>query len=134
MPESRRSATRPLIVWNRLPVTAAVAGDAVTLTAAAGGLATGLQRWHEGSGGLWIGWPGDVSQFTPEQHADLARQLEAQAIVPVTLSREQITRYYHGFANRVLWPLFHYLIDRIPVHAARWEAYREASSPSSIAR
>ncbi len=127
MPESRRSAARLLIVSNRLPVTAAVAGDAVTLTAAAGGLATGLRPWHEGSGGLWIGWPGDVSQFTPEQHADLARQLAARAIVPVTLTREQVARYYHGFANRVLWPLFHYLIDRIPVHAAGWGAYREVN-------
>ena len=28
-----------------------------------------------------------------------------------------------GFCNGVVWPLFHYLVDRIPVDTAGWEAY-----------
>ena len=123
----RMSCSRLLIVSNRLPVTAHVAGGSVCLTAAGGGLATGLRPYHEESGGLWIGWPGDVSRLTADQRSDLERQLRQRAIAPVTLSRDHIDRYYHGFANRVLWPLFHYLIDRVPVDAAGWDAYSQAN-------
>jgi trehalose 6-phosphate synthase/phosphatase len=121
-----RSA-RLLIVSNRLPVSAHLVDGEVRLAAASGGLATGLRPWHEGSGGLWIGWPGDTSRFSPEQKADLERQLTARAIVQVSLTAEHVKRYYHGFANRVLWPLLHYLIDRVPVDATGWDAYRQVN-------
>jgi trehalose 6-phosphate synthase/phosphatase len=121
------SSPRLLIVSNRLPVTAQIADGQVQLTAASGGLATGLRPWHEGSGGLWIGWPGDTSRFTPDQKATLDRELTDRAIVPVALSADHVKRFYHGFANRVLWPLFHYLIDRVPVDATGWGAYRQVN-------
>jgi trehalose 6-phosphate synthase/phosphatase len=119
---------RILIVSNRLPVSVRAAADRVSLTAASGGLATGLRAHHEGSGGLWIGWPGDVSRLTSAQRAEVDTRLRARGIVPVPLSREQVDRYYHGFSNRVLWPLFHYLLDRIPVDAAGWDAYRQVNA------
>jgi trehalose 6-phosphate synthase/phosphatase len=133
MPANRTLSGRLLIVSNRLPVTARSAADGVRLTLASGGLATGLRPWHEQSGGLWIGWPGDVSRFTAAQRDQLDRQLAGRGIVPVHLSVEQIDRYYHGFSNRVLWPLFHYLIDRVPVDAAGWESYRQVNETFAAA-
>jgi trehalose 6-phosphate synthase/phosphatase len=118
---------RILIVSNRLPVTAEVQEGMVRLGMASGGLASGLRCWHEGSKGRWIGWPGDVSRFTGEQLHDLDSQLHHRGIVPVHLSPDEIDRYYHGFANRVIWPLFHYLIDRVPIDAAGWDAYKNAN-------
>ncbi|MGE3470045.1 MAG: bifunctional alpha,alpha-trehalose-phosphate synthase (UDP-forming)/trehalose-phosphatase [Vicinamibacterales bacterium] len=118
---------RLLIVSNRLPVTAQRHGDGVRVVASSGGLATGLGPWHAGSQGLWIGWPGDVSSYSAEQLAGLSQMLEERAIVPVYLSGDQVKRHYHGFANRVLWPLLHYLIDRVPVDATGWEAYRQVN-------
>jgi trehalose 6-phosphate synthase/phosphatase len=122
------SAGRLLIVSNRLPVTARLDGARLRLAPAGGGLATGLRSRHERSTGLWVGWPGDVTGFTMEQRADLERQLADRRIVPVYLSRDDIERYYDGFSNRVLWPLFHYLIDRVPVDATGWDAYAEVNS------
>jgi trehalose 6-phosphate synthase/phosphatase len=121
------SSNRLLIVSNRLPVTARITGGRVQLTTADGGLATGLERWHRDSNGVWIGWPGDVSACTAEQRVALDQQLGARGIAPVHLSRDHVDRFYHGFSNRVLWPLFHYLIDRVPVGAGDWNAYREAN-------
>ena len=118
---------RLLIVSNRLPITARAEGDDIKLIPAGGGLANGLRPWHERSGGLWIGWPGDVSQLTEAQRAAVDQQLRGRGIVPVHLSSQHVDRFYHGFANRVLWPLFHYLIDRVPVDAAGWDAYREVN-------
>jgi trehalose 6-phosphate synthase/phosphatase len=119
---------RLLIVSNRLPITARLTGGRLVLTPASGGLATGMRPFHESSHGLWIGWPGDVSRFSDDDRAALDAALEQRGIVPVHLSTEQIDRYYHGFSNRVLWPLFHYLIDRMPVDASGWGAYREVNA------
>jgi trehalose 6-phosphate synthase/phosphatase len=119
--------SRLLIVSNRLPVTATVADGTVSLAPAGGGLATGLRPYHESSGGLWIGWPGDLSGANAAERRAFDRELAERGIVPVALSRDHIERYYHGFANRVLWPLFHYLIDRVPADATGWDAYREVN-------
>ncbi|HQZ40361.1 MAG TPA: bifunctional alpha,alpha-trehalose-phosphate synthase (UDP-forming)/trehalose-phosphatase [Vicinamibacterales bacterium] len=121
------SSERLLIVSNRLPVSAWLGAGRVRLSSASGGLATGLKPWHERSNGLWIGWPGDISRFSDAQRAELDRELAARGIAPVHLTSEHIDRYYHGFSNRVIWPLFHYLIDRVPVQAAGWEAYRQVN-------
>ena len=118
---------RLLIVSNRLPISARPEEGGVRLTPADGGLATGLRPWHARSGGQWIGWPGDVAHFTPQQIVDLDRQLAEHRVVPVYLSRDQIDRFYHGFSNRVLWPLFHYQLDRVPVDATDWAAYRHVN-------
>jgi trehalose 6-phosphate synthase/phosphatase len=121
------SSTRLVIVANRLPVTVQPVGPEITLIPASGGLARGLKPWHERSAGLWVGWPGDVSEFRSEQRQQIERQLRQNGLVPVQLTRQHIDRFYHGFANRVVWPLFHYLIDRVPVDAAGWDAYREVN-------
>jgi trehalose 6-phosphate synthase/phosphatase len=118
---------RVLIVANRLPVTVRVADGAVEVQKSSGGLATGLLRPHEQSGGLWIGWSGATEELTPEQQAQLDQQLDAMRLVGIPLTGEQVTRYYEGFSNGVLWPLFHYLVDQLPLHVRDWEPYVEVN-------
>ena len=122
------TSNRLLIVSNRLPVAARWCDDRLDLFPTTGGLATGLQPWHERSGGLWIGWPGDLDTCNPQQRALVEQRLRERRIVPVQLSRQQVDRYYHGFANQVLWPLFHYLLDRVPVDTVGWDAYCEVNA------
>ena len=109
---------RLLIVSNRLPVSAAIRSRRLRLSPAPGGLSTGLARYHARAGSVWIGWPGDTSRFTAAERDQLERELRDRAIRPVWLTRDQIDRSYHGYANRLLWPLFHDLIDRVPADAA----------------
>ncbi len=121
------TSPRLLIVANRLPVCAHVTPEEVRVTPSSGGVATGLGSWHERADGLWIGWPGDVSNATPAQMEELTQRLLVRRLVSVDLSPDLVDRYYHGFANRVLWPTFHYSTDRLPVHDAGWDAYQEAN-------
>ena len=118
---------RVLIVSNRLPVNAQLAPEGLRMVSSSGGLATGLRPWHERSEGLWLGWPGDVSAATTAQKDQFEQGLQERGLVPVHLTGDQVDRYYHGFANRVLWPAFHYLIDRVPIDATGWDAYREVN-------
>ncbi|MGI9039576.1 MAG: bifunctional alpha,alpha-trehalose-phosphate synthase (UDP-forming)/trehalose-phosphatase [Gemmatimonadales bacterium] len=118
---------RLIIVANRLPVTVKVADGELQVEQSSGGLATGLQRPHEQSGGLWIGWSGASQELTPEQQATLDRELAAMRLVGVPLTTDEVTRYYEGFSNGVLWPLFHYLLDQIPLQVSDWGCYQKVN-------
>ena len=48
-------------------------------------------------------------------------------LAPVSLTTQEITGHYEGFANGVLWPLFHYSLDRIPLEHSEWNSYREVN-------
>ncbi len=120
--------SRLLIVSNRLPVTVRLEGGEVSVSRSAGGLATAMRGPHERLESEWIGWPGDVSRMTPEQRRAIDERLAGMRTVPVHLTSQQITRYYDGFSNGVLWPLFHYLIEKVQLDARRdWEVYVEVN-------
>jgi trehalose 6-phosphate synthase/phosphatase len=117
-------SSRLLIVANRLPVTVTVTGDDFDVQRSAGGLATGLSGPHDRSGGLWIGWPGvPAEELDGPVHDRLHARLGDQRLVPVDLSAEQVRRFYEGFSNGVLWPLFHYQMDQVPALSEDWETY-----------
>jgi trehalose 6-phosphate synthase/phosphatase len=105
-----------------------VADGHVQLTAASRGLATGLRPWHDSSNAVWIGWPGPTSSWSADQRTALARECDSRRIVAVHLSEDHVQHYDNGFATRVLWPLFHYHIDRVPLDVAGWDAYREVNA------
>jgi len=118
---------RLLIVSNRLPITTKISGDQITFSQASGGLATGLRSCHERSGGVWIGWPGLTSRLSPKQRSDLDRQLAELRIVPIYLTRREVKEFYEEFSNSVLWPVFHYLLDRVPRGPGAWDSYRRVN-------
>ena len=91
---------RLLIVANRLPITVQIRDGEVEVERSSGGLATGLQRPHEQSDGLWIGWSGAPDELTPDQQASLDAKLAADRLVAVPLTAEQVTRYYEGYLQR----------------------------------
>jgi trehalose 6-phosphate synthase len=72
----------------------------------AGGLAVGLMSALKRSGGIWFGWSGSVADEPPVA-ATLAHGNEI-TYATLDLVRRDYEQYYNGFANRVLWPLFHY--------------------------
>jgi trehalose 6-phosphate synthase/phosphatase len=119
--------SRLLIVANRLPVTVRPTPGGVEVERSTGGLATGLSRPHEQSGGLWIGWSGAGDDLSPEQQGELGAELASQRLVGVPLNKDLVTRYYEGYSNGVLWPLFHYLLDQVPLQASDWDAYVQAN-------
>lgn len=120
--------SRLLIVSNRLPVTVRVERNDVLVESSSGGLATAMRGPHTTMDSLWIGWPGDLSRLSAEQRARIDAQLAEQRTVAVTLSTQEVTRYYDGFSNSVLWPLFHYLMDKVHLDARRdWEVYRKVN-------
>ena len=119
---------RLLIVSNRLPVTVRSLEGRVTVERSSGGLATGMAGPHERMGGLWIGWPGDLAGLAPEERSQADQALADLRLVPVPLSRDEVTRYYESYSNAVLWPLFHYFASRLPLEVQDFEVYERVNA------
>ena len=74
-----------------------------------GGLAVALLAALKERGGVWFGWSGETTRsFT----GDIAYERDgATTTAVIDLEPQDIDEYYNGFANRTLWPLFHYRVD-----------------------
>jgi len=120
---------RLLIVSNRLPVTVkAGRGGEVAVELSTGGLATGMKGPHERLGGLWIGWPGDLEALSAAARDALDTRLSSLRLVPVPLTQDEITRYYEGYSNAILWPLFHYSVARLPPEVSGFDVYERVNA------
>jgi trehalose 6-phosphate synthase len=72
----------------------------------AGGVAVALAHVMRTRPSLWFGWSGEVR---PEE--EVAAATQSGRIVTVPLSPTEHERYYLGYANSVLWPVFHNRLD-----------------------
>lgn len=123
-----RLMPRYLIVSNRLPVTVTPTDDGFDLKPSAGGLATAMAGLGGSGDTLWIGWPGETAGLSDGMREQLDRELLDRGLVSVHLSAAEVQGFYEGFSNGVLWPLFHYKIDRVNMDAWRdWEAYESVN-------
>jgi trehalose 6-phosphate synthase/phosphatase len=122
------ASARLLIVSNRLPVTIRHVSDGLfSIERSSGGLATALSHTHAEMDSLWIGWPGGHFKVG-EPRKRITRVLrEEHRCVPVFLSAQAIQRYYYGFSNRALWPLFHSFQSYLVYNEEEWEAYVHAN-------
>ncbi|MBL8152248.1 MAG: bifunctional alpha,alpha-trehalose-phosphate synthase (UDP-forming)/trehalose-phosphatase, partial [Blastocatellia bacterium] len=119
---------RLLIVSNRLPVTLSIDNNSFKFIKSSGGLATGLSSIISSMNTIWFGWPGDTSFLTSRQRLELEVELEKLGSVPVYLSSDEIEQFYEGYSNSVLWPLFHYLLDKVKLDAVSdWMAYKRVN-------
>lgn len=76
---------------------------------AQGGLAVALNAALREKGGIWFGWSGErTDAFTG--HINFRRE-NGVTSATIDLEEQDIEEYYNGYANRTLWPLFHYRID-----------------------
>ncbi len=93
--------------------------------AAAGGLAVGVLAALQQSGGLWFGWSGETVGRTPTAAKVFRTGRITYALVD--LKDSDFEAYYGGFANRTLWPLFHYRIDLANYDHDWYKAYRRVN-------
>lgn len=116
---------RMVIVSNRLPITLEKTESGWTMHPGSGGLVTALASVLRRQGGLWIGWPGAENVDAP-QLQQLVSSFERQEnydLIPVPLTSQERQGFYHGFANEIIWPLFHDLQSRCNFVPEYWTVY-----------
>lgn len=122
---------RLLIVSNRLPITVLDEGE-LKFKESVGGLVTGLKAYLDSKGAqssvdyTWIGWPGATikDQNKERLRSKIYSDLHAY---PVFLSEASMDKFYHGFCNRTIWPLFHYFTSNVVYDEEGWEYYKKVN-------
>ena len=125
---------RLVVVSNRLPFTVSFKEGVPDFKTSSGGLSTGLSSYlQQATAGLagrpdffWLGWPG--ATVAPE-HQDAVRSYGEQRFKcsPVFLPEESMDRFYHGFCNKTIWPLFHYFPTLARYDEDYWQEYRNVN-------
>jgi trehalose 6-phosphate synthase/phosphatase len=120
---------RLLVVSNRLPFTATTneKGE-LALHTSPGGLVSGLTAFLNATkkdksslDQLWIGWPG--TEVDDKAQARLKSEAAKQHAFPVFVDANTMDRFYHGFCNSTIWPLFHYFPSFAKFNEADWMDY-----------
>jgi trehalose 6-phosphate synthase/phosphatase len=83
-----------------------------------------LQR----SGGVWIGWTGEETVLDAATRDRLLAQSGAEyQLRPVEMDPDLGARFYEGYPNQTIWPLFHYFPERMRFLPESWSAYVEGN-------
>jgi trehalose 6-phosphate synthase len=89
-----------------------------------GGLVSALEPALQAAGGMWLGWSGHERDGTPMLVLDETSQPVRACF---DLSHRWREKFYTGFCNRALWPLFHGFPSRVRFADEDWDAYVEAN-------
>ena len=120
---------RLVIVSNRLPFTVTEKEGEFYFKESVGGLASGLRAYIDylkTSGEtdyLWVGWP-EIAVDDEAKEKIRLRALSEFHAYPVFFSEKTMEKFYHGFCNRTLWPLFHYFPSYAIYDEDYWQHYR----------
>ena len=102
---------RLIMVSNRIPTEAEPAG----------GLVVALHECLTQQGGLWIGSSGEEKQNPESELREIGRGAYTRLAYDMTPAEYE--DFYLGYANSVLWPLFHHRADLIDLQPGYAEAY-----------
>ncbi|MEO0114059.1 MAG: bifunctional alpha,alpha-trehalose-phosphate synthase (UDP-forming)/trehalose-phosphatase [candidate division WOR-3 bacterium] len=131
---------RLLIVSNRLPFTVVKKEGKFEFSESAGGLVSGISAYldylketaHQSSFPrleteyIWIGWPGiTVDDKNKEELKTLA--LKQFSAYPVFLTEDEMDKFYQGFCNKTIWPLFHYFPTYAVYEENYWSSYQRVN-------
>lgn len=118
---------RFILVSNREPYEHVRGVGGIEVRQPPGGLVSALDPLMRRVQGTWVAWgSGNADQETSDElgRLEVPPGAGAYTLRRVWLNDDDIESYYHGFANRALWPLCHLLIHHFEFRTEFWERYR----------
>jgi trehalose 6-phosphate synthase len=111
-----------VVVANRLPVDVSLGDDGEpTWTRSPGGLVTALAPVMASTSGAWVGWGG-----SPDLELE-PFDVDGTELIPVVLTEDDLEKFYEGFSNDTLWPLYHDVIEPPAFHRQWWDSYQKVN-------
>ena len=95
-------------------------------TKSAGGLAVGVLSALQELGGVWFGWSGKKVDGDPGE--PYVQRYGNITYATIEMNDETFDKYYNGFSNSALWPVFHYLLGYFRFDRSEYEAYCKVNS------
>ncbi|HEU4993945.1 MAG TPA: trehalose-6-phosphate synthase [Gemmatimonadaceae bacterium] len=116
-----------ILVSNREPYEHVKGVRGIEVRQPAGGVVSALDPTLRRLHGTWVAWGSGSADR--EASDELGRVAVPPGEAEYTLRRvwledHEVDAYYHGFANRSLWPLCHMLIHYFEYRTEFWERYR----------
>lgn len=111
--------SRLIVVSNRVNAPTGKGDETV------GGLAMALSAALREYSGLWFGWSGKTTdRFTGELNVE---RCDGVTVATLDLEETDLNEYYNGYANKTLWPLFHYRQDLTAYDRSYGEGYERVN-------
>jgi len=118
------------VISNRLPVTFTKENDDYLINKSSGGLVSGISAYLasmnssslDKSNYYWVGWPG--LSFPDKKQTEIKQDLLKKKLVPVFINEKTMDKFYFGFCNKTIWPLFHYFSAYTLYDNDMWENYK----------
>jgi trehalose 6-phosphate synthase/phosphatase len=125
------------IVSNRLPVSIEEKNGNYIVNKSPGGLVSGISSYLDSmnsssldrSNYNWIGWPG--MSFLDKKQDYINSILSEKSLIPVFLNEKIMDKFYFGFCNKTIWPLFHYFPSYTIYNNEMWEIYKDVNEKFS---
>jgi len=125
---------RLLLVSNRLPFQLQEQGNTVALKQSDGGLVTALKSYFEQDSNkdvfqekIWFG----SADFPEKRWRKFKQQGDDGSnftVEPIFVDAKAYNKYYNGFCNATLWPLFHYFPSYVVYDQEFFEKYEEVNA------
>lgn len=109
----KKKNSRLIVVSNRLPLKATKRDGKTVFTESDGGLVSALKSYFEKNTGgqfeerFWVG-AADFTQKKWERAVAKGALSSTYTIEPIFIDEKTYDKYYNGFCNATIWPLFHY--------------------------
>jgi trehalose 6-phosphate synthase/phosphatase len=123
---------RLVVVSNRLPFQLLEKSGKITLKESDGGLVSALKSYFEGdargtfSSKWWIG-SAEFPEKRWQKFSAKQRNKDAFEVAPLFVDQKVYNKYYNGFCNATLWPLFHYFPSFVEFDENTFKAYEEVN-------
>ena len=131
---SAHFARRLIIVSNRLPFQLIKKNNQLEIKESDGGLVSALQSYFQNTSSgktafeatLWIG-SAEFSEANWDKLDKQKLQHLAYTVDPVFVDKKVYNKYYNGFCNATLWPLFHYFPSFVEFDNETFKSYEEVN-------
>ena len=94
-------------------------------SARAGGLAVAVWESLTSTGGMWFGWSGNIVEGEPGPPEHITD--EGVDFIVTDFTEAEHDGFYLQYANRVIWPVFHYRVDLAHFGDTDFDAYEKVN-------
>ncbi|MFB6114582.1 MAG: trehalose-6-phosphate synthase [Halodesulfurarchaeum sp.] len=118
------------VVSNREPYSHEFEDGEIVVSRPAGGLTSALDPVLQSIDGTWIAWgSGEADDVVVDDsdHVAVPPDDPSYDIRRVWLSEDELSGYYYGFSNQVLWPVFHGFPSKANYSESFFTTYRDVN-------
>lgn len=129
----RKTKRRLVVVSNRLPFQLQEKKKSVFMKESDGGLVSALKSYFENeenknsfSSVVWIG-SADFPEHRWQKYLENPRSSGSFEVDPIFVEARMYNKYYNGFCNATIWPLFHYFPSLVEFDEDTFHSYEEVN-------